>query len=266
MTIFRIARSSRRAGTPARSGSTTDVGMMDGRVALARREIVEHFAPLRGGVFNGFDDWHGADVALRDRLADRLSRCAMLARLQAQGLPRAGPRAGVLRHLGGAHAGPRRRTGMGCPAIAPARGCATAACAAATERAGAGVRATASTSTSTAPPAARATRRRSLFYARPATPRRATELGMLALEELIARRPDTRVIVFGDTQAAATRRSPTSSRECCSRTSSRAPLRPRDRRAGALAHQLLAHAEGDDGLRPARGGRARRQRGVRVRA
>src|SRR6185503_16886854 len=37
-----------------------------------------------------------------------------------------------------------------------------------------------------------------LFYARPATPRRATELGMLALEELIARRPGTRVIVFGD--------------------------------------------------------------------
>ena len=38
--------------------------MMDGRVALAQREIVEHFAPLRGGVFITFDDWHGADVAL----------------------------------------------------------------------------------------------------------------------------------------------------------------------------------------------------------
>ena len=38
--------------------------MMDGRVALAQREIVEHFAPLRAGVFNDFDDWHGADVAL----------------------------------------------------------------------------------------------------------------------------------------------------------------------------------------------------------
>ena len=45
-----------------------------------------------------------------------------------------------------------------------------------------GVRATASTSTSTARRRPARARRRSLFYARPATPRRATELGMLALD------------------------------------------------------------------------------------
>jgi len=34
------------------------------RAAVARREIVEWFAPVRAPVFRGFDDWHGADVAL----------------------------------------------------------------------------------------------------------------------------------------------------------------------------------------------------------
>jgi glycosyltransferase involved in cell wall biosynthesis len=37
-----------------------------------------------------------------------------------------------------------------------------------------------------------------LFYARPATPRRATELGVLAIEELKRRRPEVRIVVFGD--------------------------------------------------------------------
>ena len=40
--------------------------------------------------------------------------------------------------------------------------------------------------------------RRRLFYARPATPRRATELGLLALAEVARRRPGTRVVLFGD--------------------------------------------------------------------
>jgi O-antigen biosynthesis protein len=32
--------------------------------AVLRREIVEHFVPVRAPVFKGFDDWHGADVAV----------------------------------------------------------------------------------------------------------------------------------------------------------------------------------------------------------
>jgi O-antigen biosynthesis protein len=40
--------------------------------------------------------------------------------------------------------------------------------------------------------------RRVLFYARPATPRRAVPLGLLALAELHARRPDTEIALFGD--------------------------------------------------------------------
>jgi glycosyltransferase involved in cell wall biosynthesis len=32
--------------------------------AVLRREIVDHFVPVRAPVFKGFDDWHGADVAV----------------------------------------------------------------------------------------------------------------------------------------------------------------------------------------------------------
>jgi glycosyltransferase involved in cell wall biosynthesis len=39
-----------------------------------------------------------------------------------------------------------------------------------------------------------------VFYSRPATPRRATSLGWLALTELKRRMPDTRVIAFGDSK------------------------------------------------------------------
>ncbi|HET6550093.1 MAG TPA: glycosyltransferase, partial [Solirubrobacter sp.] len=39
---------------------------------------------------------------------------------------------------------------------------------------------------------------RVLFYARTATPRRAVPLGLLALEELRARRPQTEIVLFGD--------------------------------------------------------------------
>jgi hypothetical protein len=33
-------------------------------VAVLRREIVDHFVPVRAPVFKGFDDWRGADVAV----------------------------------------------------------------------------------------------------------------------------------------------------------------------------------------------------------
>ena len=39
-----------------------------------------------------------------------------------------------------------------------------------------------------------------VFYARRSTPRRATELGLLALDELVRRRPGLRVVLFGDTK------------------------------------------------------------------
>jgi glycosyltransferase involved in cell wall biosynthesis len=43
-----------------------------------------------------------------------------------------------------------------------------------------------------------------LFYARPTTPRRATTLGVLALQELHRRRPDVEIALFGDSRRLAT--------------------------------------------------------------
>jgi glycosyltransferase involved in cell wall biosynthesis len=44
---------------------------------------------------------------------------------------------------------------------------------------------------------------RVLFYARPATPRRAVPLGMLALAELHRRRPEVEIALYGDAVAPA---------------------------------------------------------------
>ena len=43
-----------------------------------------------------------------------------------------------------------------------------------------------------------------IFYARDVTPRRAVPIGVLALEELRRRRPDTRFVLFGDEHQPAT--------------------------------------------------------------
>lgn len=43
-----------------------------------------------------------------------------------------------------------------------------------------------------------------LFYSRDATPRRAVPLGLLALDELWRRRPDVRIVLFGDPKPAET--------------------------------------------------------------
>ena len=164
---------------------------------------------------------------------------AMLPGLQAEGVPRAGPRAGLLSRVGRAHVGGGHVRPRASRASPPAPGCEQVL----RDRYGVARRrcsSTASTSTSTGRPADRGTRATVLFYARPATPRRATELGMLALR--------------GADRAAGRTRA-----WSCSATASRRPrpfdyefagvlragragaaLRPRHRRARALAHQLLA--------------------------
>ncbi|MBA3263347.1 MAG: glycosyltransferase family 4 protein, partial [Thermoleophilaceae bacterium] len=43
-----------------------------------------------------------------------------------------------------------------------------------------------------------------LFYSRDATPRRAVPIGLLALDELWRRRPDVRIVMFGDPEPAKT--------------------------------------------------------------
>jgi glycosyltransferase involved in cell wall biosynthesis len=197
MALFRIALELEARGHSCSIWIQDDVGMMDGRVALARREIVDHFAPLRGGVFNTFDDWHGADVALatgwqtaypvamlpavklkaylvQDHEPDFYPASAE--RMWAEStyglglpcLPSSPWLEQVVRDRYGVERAQAFEYGVDFDVYRPSGG----------------------------PRDPRTV----LFYARPATPRRATELGMLALEELLADRPDTRVVIFGDSK------------------------------------------------------------------
>ena len=100
-----------------------------------------------------------------------------------------------------------------------------------------------------------------IFYAREFTPRRAVPLGALALEELKRRRPDTRVVLFGQAEELRPALRVRAARRDQPRGAGLALLRGH-RRALPLAHQLLADPAGDDGLRAAvRGPRRRLDRG-----
>ena len=167
--------------------------------AVMRREITEHFAPVRAPVYKGFDDWYGADVVVATGWqtvypALLLQGCRARAYLvndhepeffatslesiwaretYSQGLygiagspwlqelyeTRYGGRAGSFQY-GVDHAVYRPR---------PIR------------------------------------RRRDtvVFYARHVTPRRAVGLGVLALAALHRRRPDLRILLFGDPKPIA---------------------------------------------------------------
>ena len=63
MTLFTLAKELELRGHSNSVWVHDPGGMMDERAAVARRELVDHFSPLRAGVFGGFEDWHGADVA-----------------------------------------------------------------------------------------------------------------------------------------------------------------------------------------------------------
>jgi O-antigen biosynthesis protein len=171
--------------------------MMDGRVALAQREIVEHFAPLRGGVFNTFDDWHGADVALATGWQTAypvalLPDCKLKAYLVQDHEPDFYPASAERMWAEGTY-------GLGLPCLTSSPWLKQVVQGSyGVERAevfeyGVDFDAYRPTDGPRDP-------RTVLYYARPATPRRATELGMLAVEELVQRRPDTRVILFGDSK------------------------------------------------------------------
>ena len=64
-----------------------------------------------------------------------------------------------------------------------------------------------------------------LFYARAVTPRRAVPLGLLALEELHRRRPQTEIALFGEARAGARRRSRTARWACSSPATGASVLR-----------------------------------------
>ena len=179
-----------------------------GRAAVSRREIVDWFAPVRAPVFAGFDAWHGADVAVATGW-DTVHGVARLPGMPRSRLPRERPRAGVLRHLRrGAVRRADLRAGLlpdlGEPVAArPARR-------ALRLRSGTAFRLGVDHGTYRPLPVERR-RDTVLFYARASTPRRAVSLGRWRSRSLKGRRPDTRVVTFGEPERAATRASSTTS-------------------------------------------------------
>jgi len=197
MALFRIALELEARGHSCSIWIQDDVGMMDRRAALAQREVVEHFAPLRGGVFNTFDDWHGADVAFATGWQTTypvamLPDCKLQAYLvqdhEPDFYPASAERIWAERTYG---------LGLACVASSPWLEQVL--------RDRYAVDRTAVFEYGVdfdvyRPPTGPRDDQTVLFYARPATPRRATAMGMLAIEELLERRPGTHVVVFGDSK------------------------------------------------------------------
>jgi glycosyltransferase involved in cell wall biosynthesis len=196
MTLFTIARELERAGHSCSIWVHDPERRMHDRAAVAQRELTEHFEPLQGGVFGGFDDWQGADVAFATgwqtayplwTLPDCKLKAYLVQDYEPDFFSASAERL---------WAEETYRMGYACVAASPwladvlrERYGATAdvfelGVDLATYRALDGPRRDDTV----------------VYYARRSTPRRATELGLLALEELVRRRPGLRVVLFGDTK------------------------------------------------------------------
>jgi len=162
--------------------------------ARARREIVENFAPITGGVFKGLDQWMGADVAMATGMESvyavkALEGCKLKAYFVQDHEPsfNAWSAQAMWAHE-------TYRAGFPCICASPWL----------RDRLRAEYGADAESFELAVDHGTY--RDRSLerdpdtvvFYARQYTPRRGTELGILALAEVVRRRPGTRVVMYGD--------------------------------------------------------------------
>jgi O-antigen biosynthesis protein len=171
------------------------------RPAVTRRNIVDWFAPIAAPVYNGFAAWHGADVAIATGW-DTAHPVAML--------PGCGARAYLVQdHEPEFFATSAERIwaeqtyDLGLYPICASRWLRDLLA----ERHGSeGAYFHLGVDHAVYHPLPDVQRRRDtvVFYARAGTARRAVPLGRLALEELCARRPGTRVVAFGQDQELKT--------------------------------------------------------------
>ena len=163
------------------------------RPAVLRRNIVTWFAPIRAPAFAGFDAWHGADVAVATgwdtaHTVATLPHCGSRAYFIQDHEPEFFPTSAERRWA-------EQTYELGLFPICAGRwlhdliarehGCQGAWFDLGVDH---GVY---------RPQPVQRRRDTVVFYARGATPRRAVPLGVLALEELRARHPQTRVVMFG---------------------------------------------------------------------
>jgi glycosyltransferase involved in cell wall biosynthesis/SAM-dependent methyltransferase len=193
--IFQMLSRLERAGHVVSVWLHDPLGWQSGEwPAVVRGNINEWFAPLKGPVFKGFEDWYGADVAVATgwqtvypvlRLPDCRSRAYLVHDHESEFYATSAE---------GRWA--EETYGFGMHAIAASPWLADIV----RDRYGG----TASlfdfgVDHDVYRPRPVSRRRDTvIFYAREVTPRRAVPLGMLALQELKRRRPDVRIVMFGD--------------------------------------------------------------------
>jgi glycosyltransferase involved in cell wall biosynthesis len=200
-TIFMVADQLERSGHSCSIWVHDPTRVIHGGGAGAQRELHEGFAELKGGVFSGFDDWHGADIAIATGWQTAyplwtLPGCKLKAYLVQDYEPDFF--AASAERL---WAEETYRMGYACMAASPWLA----------ELLGDRYGAHADTFEFGFDPSVYrplGTKRDEdtvVYYARRSTPRRATELGYLALDEVVRRRPGTNVLMFGDTEVTPLR-------------------------------------------------------------
>lgn len=161
--------------------------------SVVRREIVSWFSPVEAPAFTSFEHWHGADVAIATgwdtaHTVAALPGCQARAYLVQDHEPEFFPTSAEriwAEETYGLGLFPICASRWLCELLAASHGCEGAWFRLGVDhevyRPGQGERRGDTV----------------IFYARASTPRRAVPLGALALEELTARLPDTRVMTFG---------------------------------------------------------------------
>lgn len=167
--------------------------------AVLRHDIVEHFAPIQGPVYHGFDDWFGADLVLATGWQTvhhvlRLPNCYARAYIVNDHEPEF-----FAASVEGLLAADSYRHGLHCIAASPwLRDLLIQRYGVSADAFQLGV------DQDTYRP--RPVPRRQdtvVYYARYETPRRAVPVGLAALAELHRRRPDLRIVLFGSHQQIA---------------------------------------------------------------
>jgi O-antigen biosynthesis protein len=165
-----------------------------------RRDINQFFTPIAGPVYNGFDDWHGADVVLATgwqtaHPALLLDRCFVRVYVVNDHEPEFYPTSAE-----SALAADTYRHGMHCVAGSPwLRDLLAARYDASAEAFEYGV-----DHDVYQPRPVERRRDTIIYYSRHETPRRAVPIGLLALAELHRRRPDVRIALFGSSYPTQT--------------------------------------------------------------
>ncbi|MCU0314212.1 MAG: glycosyltransferase [Solirubrobacteraceae bacterium] len=193
-TIFRVFREIERLGHTVTVWLDDPENHQPQRAAVIRDEIREWFAPLEAPVFKGFGDWFGADVALATgwqtvhpvlQLGATRARAYFVQDHEPEFYATAAE-----------HRWAAQTYGYGLHAICASPWLADIV----RERYGGSASVFQLGADETVYHPLDVPRRRDtiVFYGRAVTARRAVPLGLLALAELKRRRPETRVVIYGD--------------------------------------------------------------------